>query len=44
MLRLAHPVTCELMEWHSPIPQDMIDLIEVLRADTAANPDDLVWV
>jgi 23S rRNA pseudouridine1911/1915/1917 synthase len=44
MLRLAHPVTCELMEWHSPIPQDMIDLIEVLRADTEANPDDLVWI
>lgn len=44
MLRLAHPVTCELMEWHSPIPQDMVDLIEVLRADTEANPDDLVWI
>ncbi len=44
MLRLAHPVTCELMEWHSPIPQDMVDLIEALRADTEANPDDLVWI
>ena len=44
MLRLAHPVTCELMEWHSPIPQDMVDLIEALRIDTAANPDDLVWI
>lgn len=44
MLRLAHPVTCELMEWHSPIPQDMVDLIEALRVDTAANPDDLVWI
>ncbi|MFC3913104.1 23S rRNA pseudouridine(1911/1915/1917) synthase RluD [Pseudaeromonas sharmana] len=44
MLRLAHPVTCELMEWHSPIPQDMVDLIEVLRVDTAEHPDDLVWI
>jgi hypothetical protein len=24
--------------------QDMVDLIEALRADTAANPDDLVWI
>jgi len=44
MLRLEHPITGEQMEWHSPLPQDMVDLIEVLRADTAAHPNDLVWI
>ena len=43
MLKLAHPITGEVMEWHSATPQDMLDLMEVLRADTLANPDDLVW-
>ncbi len=38
-----HPITGEVMEWHSPTPQDMVALMEVLRADTLANPDDLVW-
>lgn len=44
MLRLAHPVSGELMEWHAPVPEDMIALVEVLRADTKANPDELVWM
>ena len=44
MLRLAHPVSGELMEWHAPVPEDMIALVEVLRADTRANPDELVWM
>ncbi len=44
MLRLEHPISRELMEWHSPIPQDMVDLIDALRIDTDANPDDLVWI
>ncbi|WMC10011.1 23S rRNA pseudouridine(1911/1915/1917) synthase RluD [Oceanimonas pelagia] len=44
MLRLEHPITGETMEWHAPIPQDMVDLVEVLRADTQAHPDDLVWI
>ncbi|WP_409421977.1 23S rRNA pseudouridine(1911/1915/1917) synthase RluD [Pseudaeromonas sp. ZJS20] len=44
MLRLEHPITGELMEWHSPIPEDMVELLEVLRADTAAHPDDIVWI
>ena len=43
MLQLAHPITGEVMQWHSETPQDMVDLMEVLRADTLANPDDLVW-
>ncbi|WP_445396506.1 23S rRNA pseudouridine(1911/1915/1917) synthase RluD [Zobellella sp. An-6] len=44
MLRLAHPISGELMEWHAPVPEDMIELVEVLRADTRANPDELVWM
>lgn len=44
MLRLEHPISRELMEWHSPIPQDMVELIDALRLDTDANPDDLVWI
>ena len=43
MLQLAHPITGEVMQWHSATPQDMVELMEVLRADTLANPDDLVW-
>jgi 23S rRNA pseudouridine1911/1915/1917 synthase len=44
MLRLEHPITGEMMEWHAPIPDDMVQLVEVLRADTLAHPDDLVWI
>ncbi|MDV2856849.1 MULTISPECIES: 23S rRNA pseudouridine(1911/1915/1917) synthase RluD [Oceanimonas] len=44
MLRLEHPISGELMEWHAPIPDDMVKLVEVLRADTQAHPDDLVWI
>ena len=44
MLRLIHPITGEEMEWHSPIPADMVELIEVLRLDSAEHPDDIVWI
>ena len=33
MLRLTHPITGELMEWHAPTPADMEKLASVLRAD-----------
>ncbi|MFP1454088.1 23S rRNA pseudouridine(1911/1915/1917) synthase RluD [Escherichia coli] len=33
MLRLYHPISGIEMEWHAPIPQDMVELIEVMRAD-----------
>lgn len=33
-LTLVHPVTLETMTWRAPLPQDMIQLIEVLRNDT----------
>lgn len=34
MLRLAHPVSSEILEWQAPLPDDMLQLIEALRADT----------
>lgn len=34
MLRLAHPVTGEMMEWQAPIPDDMEQLALTLREDT----------
>ncbi|MGI5308703.1 23S rRNA pseudouridine(1911/1915/1917) synthase RluD [Rheinheimera sp. WS51] len=34
MLRLAHPITSEILEWQVPIPDDMVKLNQVLRADT----------
>ncbi|GLS82569.1 23S rRNA pseudouridine(1911/1915/1917) synthase RluD [Paraferrimonas haliotis] len=40
MLELAHPITGEVMQWHAPIPQDMTQLTEALRADAKANPLD----
>lgn len=33
-LTLVHPVTLETMTWRAPLPQDMINLIEILRTDT----------
>ena len=44
MLRLYHPVTGIEMEWHAPLPQDMVDLIEALKADTEAFKDQLDWL
>ncbi|MBV7300789.1 23S rRNA pseudouridine(1911/1915/1917) synthase RluD [Enterovibrio paralichthyis] len=39
MLRIEHPTTKELMEWHAPVPDDMVALTEVLRADTLEHGD-----
>lgn len=33
MLRLEHPISGELMEWHAPVPDDMVALAEALRFD-----------
>lgn len=38
MLELAHPITGELMQWHAPIPDDMVALTEALREDSKQNP------
>jgi 23S rRNA pseudouridine1911/1915/1917 synthase len=32
-LGLAHPVSGELMQWESPLPEDMLALIDLLRED-----------
>ena len=34
MLRLAHPITSEILEWHAPLPDDLVELNAALRADT----------
>ena len=43
MLRLYHPITGELMEWHAPIPEDMQKLIQELQSDTELHKDELDW-
>ncbi|KML65668.1 23S rRNA pseudouridine(1911/1915/1917) synthase RluD [Pectobacterium peruviense] len=43
MLRFYHPITGIQMEWHAALPQDMVDLIDALKADTAAFQDQLDW-
>ncbi|MGB0894446.1 MAG: 23S rRNA pseudouridine(1911/1915/1917) synthase RluD [Parashewanella sp.] len=37
-LELQHPITCELMSWTAPIPEDMKVLTKALRADTELHP------
>ncbi len=44
VMNVIHPITGEEMEWHSPIPPDMVELVEVLRLDSAEHPDDIVWI
>ncbi|KII77409.1 23S rRNA pseudouridine(1911/1915/1917) synthase RluD [Vibrio renipiscarius] len=34
MLKFAHPVTGEELEFHAPVPEDMVILTEALRQDT----------
>lgn len=44
MLRLEHPITGEMMEWHSPIPDDMQQLILALREDTQQFSEEMDWL
>ncbi len=44
MLRLYHSISGIEMEWHAPIPQDMVELIEAMRADFEAHKDDIDWL
>ncbi|WP_075183558.1 23S rRNA pseudouridine(1911/1915/1917) synthase RluD [Pantoea sp. 1.19] len=44
MLRLYHPISGIEMEWHAPLPQDMIELIAALKADTEQFKDQLDWL
>ncbi|RAT14639.1 MULTISPECIES: 23S rRNA pseudouridine(1911/1915/1917) synthase RluD [Lonsdalea] len=43
MLRLYHPVTGIQMEWHAALPQDMVDLVAALKADTEEFKEQLDW-
>ncbi len=38
-LELEHPATGELMAWEAPIPEDMQELILLLREDLRLNPE-----
>ncbi len=42
-LGLTHPVTGEYVQFETELPQDMQDLLAMLRQDTAEHPEDLVW-
>ena len=44
MLRLYHPITGIQMEWHAPIPQDMVDLIDAMRVDFEEHKDQVDWL
>lgn len=44
MLRLTHPITEEVMEWHRPIPEDMVQLIDALREDTKQFEEQMDWL
>ncbi|MBE8168581.1 MAG: 23S rRNA pseudouridine(1911/1915/1917) synthase RluD [Shewanella sp.] len=37
-LELAHPITCDVMSWTAPIPDDMVKLTRALREDTKKHP------
>ncbi|PVX31867.1 ribosomal large subunit pseudouridine synthase D [Pasteurella langaaensis DSM 22999] len=41
MLRLEHPITREPMEWHAPLPDDFIELIQALKQDYQLHKDEL---
>jgi len=40
MLSLYHPITGELMTWHADLPNDFVELVELLQADTKLNGQD----
>ena len=44
MLRLYHPITGIQMEWHAPLPQDMVELIDAMRADFEEHKDHVDWL
>ena len=40
MLSLYHPITGELMTWHADLPDDFVELVELLHADNKLNAQD----
>ncbi|MBQ3683567.1 MAG: 23S rRNA pseudouridine(1911/1915/1917) synthase RluD [Succinimonas sp.] len=43
ILEFLHPFTGEQLSFSSEIPEDMVQLLEALRKDTADHPEDIVW-
>ncbi|WP_386691161.1 Ribosomal large subunit pseudouridine synthase D [Lonepinella sp. MS14434] len=41
MLRLEHPITQQIMEWHAPLPDDFVELINALKQDYQLHKDEL---
>lgn len=41
MLRLEHPTTRELMEWHAPLPSDFVALVNALKTDYQLHKNEL---
>lgn len=37
MLSLYHPITGELMTWHAPVPDDMVEVANALKVDAKEN-------
>ncbi|MCG6451029.1 pseudouridine synthase, partial [Vibrio parahaemolyticus] len=37
MLRFEHPITGEPLEFHAPVPDDMVEMTEALREDAQLN-------
>ncbi|MCA2016194.1 23S rRNA pseudouridine(1911/1915/1917) synthase RluD [Vibrio tritonius] len=38
MLKFDHPITDVPLEFHAPVPDDMVEMAEALRQDALANP------
>ncbi len=39
-LELSHPITGEWMSWQAPLPNDMVELLAVLKEDTQEHGGD----
>lgn len=44
MLRLYHPITGELLEFHAPLPDDMVQLVKAFQEDTKEHQDKIDWL
>lgn len=44
LLKLYHPISDREIEWHIPLPQDMMELIEALKADTMQSKSHMDWL
>jgi 23S rRNA pseudouridine1911/1915/1917 synthase len=40
MLSLFHPITGEEMTWHADLPEDFVELVEILQHDSKLNAQD----